>query len=125
LKQSTTAADIARASATAVFYRLAKILELLETVTARPRHIIVSGGIARSKASLQLLADSLGRDVDLAADQEASLRGAAIYGFNQLGMTLPTRPSRTIIRHDKALAADHGRRRTLQDELARSLTNQP
>src|SRR5205814_5805956 len=79
LTQSTDAAAILRAATCATFYRVANILERLETKTGRAEQIIVSGGILRSKESLPVLADALGRDIGVASEAEASLRGAAVY----------------------------------------------
>ena len=73
------------AALNAVNNRLAQILELLERSIGRAKKIIVSGGILQSPASLQLLADSLGRDLEICSEQEASLRGAAIYALEKLG----------------------------------------
>jgi len=77
LTQATTAADLLHAVTAAAFHRLAQILTQLENAIGQAKKIIVSGGILQSPASLQILADSLGRDLQVCANQEASLRGAA------------------------------------------------
>ena len=100
LSQATTAADLFRAGLAAVCHRLADILETLEGSIGRARRIIVSGGILQSPASLQILADSLGRDLEVCVDQEASLRGAAVHALEQLGHRIATPQFRKRIRHD-------------------------
>jgi len=97
LTQATTAADLLRATALAVSCRLADILELLEGTIGRAKKIVVSGGILASPASLQILAEALGRNLETCADQEASLRGAAVHALENLGAKVPPpKPGRTI-----------------------------
>jgi gluconokinase len=122
LNQSTRASDVLRATTTAVLYRLAQIFDLIEAATARPRRIIVSGGIVHSMAAIKLLADAIGRDVEIAREAEASLRGAAVHVLNQMG--IPTGPERAgkTIKCNRALAAKHRQRRKRQMELESVLT---
>ena len=123
LSQTTTAADILTAALTAVYYRLAAILELLESSTGRAKKIIVSGGILRSPASLQLLADSLGRNIEICHDQEASLRGAAVYALEQLGQKIaPPRWERRI-RYNRTRAKHGMKQRARQKALESLLCN--
>ncbi len=89
LTQATTAADLFRALIQASYFRLATILEELETVTGPARRIIVAGGIANSPASLQLLADTLGRTIEVCREKEASLRGAAVFALEAMGHEVP------------------------------------
>lgn len=107
LSQATDAAQIHRATQCAVFYRLGQILALIERATGPAREIIVSGGILSSPAALRLLADSLGRDLSISSEREASLRGAAVYALEKSGgRATPLRAGRKI-RHDPALARKH------------------
>ena len=121
LNQTTSATDLLRVLSTSVFYRLAQILDLLAQAEGSPGRIIVSGGILQSPAAVRLLADAIGRDVQAAREQEASLRGAAIYALQQLGITVPRSPAGRLIRHDRRLAASHRQRRHRQIELERVL----
>jgi gluconokinase len=119
LTQATTAADILLATTTAYCHRLAEVFEQLERATGPARKIIVSGGILSSPASLQLLANSLGRDLITCADQEASLRGAAVHALAQLGRKVPpTKFTRSIHPERKkvaqALRERHGQTRLEQ-----------
>jgi glycerol kinase len=125
LTQATTAGEVARAAATAAFYRLGQILERTEHSLGRMRRIIVSGGILRSAASVRLLADALGRDLEISREREASLRGAAVYALRQLGMRVPKLRPGKMIKHDRRLAALHRKRRDRQVQLERQLTKDP
>jgi gluconokinase len=122
LTQSTDAAQIFRATTCAVFYRLAEILHLMETASGRAKQIIVSGGILNSPASLQLLADALGRDICVSPEAEASLRGAAVYVLERLGYDAAALPKAKLVRHDRALAKKHRLRRARQIALEKSLS---
>jgi gluconokinase len=120
--QATTAEQITRCCAIAVFYRLRQILDEMEQSLGRMRRIIVSGGILRSPASLALLADAIGRDVQISAEPEASLRGAAIHALSQLGVKTNTPRSGRTVKHDRALARKHRERSERQMRLEKVMT---
>lgn len=130
LSQASSAAEILRGATCAVYYRLGEILDLIERATGPAKAVIVSGGILRSTPSLRLLADALGRDLQISREAEASLRGAAVYVLEQIGCKpVPLRGARTV-RHIPALAAKHRLRRERQIALERTLlrchpTSQP
>jgi gluconokinase len=117
LNQSTHPTDVFRAITTSVFYRLAEILDLIESATGRSRRIIVSGGILHSRAAITLLADALGRDLDVAHEPEASLRGAAVHALNQLGIKSETATACKSVKYNRALATKHRERRQGQVDL--------
>jgi gluconokinase len=119
LSQTTTANQIARATATAVFYRISQILDRLEISLGKMRRIIVSGGILQSPASVKLLADAIGRNLEISSEPEASLRGAAVYALNRLGIKVKTARSGKIVRHKRALASLHHERRERQIRMER------
>ncbi len=121
LTSTTSAADLLRASVTSVFLRLSSILEVLEGSFGNAKRIIVSGGILRSPASLQLLANALGRDVEVCVEQEASLRGAAVHALTKMGETpRPLREGR-IVRHDRRTTTRMRRQKRRQEVLERIL----
>lgn len=117
LTQATTAGEILQASTAAVFHRLAEILEGLEIALGRAKKIVVSGGILQSPAALQILADSLGRDLIPTVDQEASIRGAAVYALEQLGYKIPPPQFGRAIRHRRGVAAESREARRRQRDL--------
>ena len=119
LTQATTAADLLHAATAAVCHRLAEILIQLETAIGRARKIVVSGGILQSPASLQILADSLGRDLDICAEQEASLRGAAVHALEQAGRKVAA-PQAWQSGSDQTPPPPPGRRRLERPERSRA-----
>ena len=68
----------------------------------------------RSPATLQILADALGRDLEVSRESEASLCDAAVYALEKLGHTTgpPTRIRR--VRHDPATSTSHRERQSRQ-----------
>lgn len=82
LTARTTGADILRASAEAVAYRLARIADAL----APHARVRASGGaLVSSPAWTRIVADVLGRPVELADVPEATGRGAALLALEALG----------------------------------------
>lgn len=125
LTQATTAPDLLRAATAAVCHRLADILEELETAVGPTKRIVVSGGILQSPASLQILADALGRDLECSVNQEASLRGAAVHALEMAGKKAPPPRRGKIIRPDKSEAAAARRDRERQNQLEQLLSRDP
>jgi len=125
LTQATTAADLIRATTLAVSCRLADILELLEGAIGRAKRIVVSGGILASSASLQILADALGRPLETCADQEASLRGAAVHALENLGAKIPLPKQGRTIRPKRKNQARARENRARQRELEKLFTHAP
>jgi gluconokinase len=86
LSLDTTALDITAAMLDAVALRLALIYELLAPCAAADAPIIASGGgIARSRAWTQMIADAIGRPVIRSDITEATSRGAALLALEVLG----------------------------------------
>ena len=123
LSQATVPANLFGAALASVCYRLAEILEELERAAGPAKKIIVSGGVQQSPAWLQLLANSLGRDLFLAPQQEASLRGAAVYALNQLGLKIPESEDFKIIHHDPAKVSQSRAARIRQRALERLVSH--
>jgi len=92
LKNSSSALDILQATREAVFQRLAQIAELLPI-----RKFVVSGGIQKSPADIQRLADVLGCSLIVCSEPEASLRGAAVFALEKLGVIVPPPPAGRVI----------------------------
>jgi gluconokinase len=122
LTQSTTAVEIERAAICSTFYRLAQILELTEAATTPPTELIISGGILRSHSLLPVLADALRRDLIVASEPEASIRGAAVYVLQQLGAKLAPLHNGKKVRHNADLSAKHQARRARQQALEGTLS---
>ncbi len=117
LTQATTAADLLHATTAAVCHRLAEIFDALAAVIGPLKKIVVSGGILQSPASLQILADSLGRNLEICREQEASLRGAAVHALEQSGRKIPAPRAGRRLRPDRAGAARAQKARARQRAL--------
>lgn len=112
---ATTPLEIFRAFTTGALYRLADIFDLLEESVGKIDRIIVSGGMTKSAGVLGILADALGRDVELAVETEASLRGAALHALGKTDLS-PVKKGRIIRFHDR-YAEMHRVRREKQRAL--------
>jgi gluconokinase len=94
LSFETAAADIAQAALEGVCYRLADILDSLGDVES----VVVTGGaLLKSPAWVQILADVIGRPLEVSAVAEGSARGAALVGLERLGFPLPAAPVDRVV----------------------------
>ena len=89
LRLSTTRDEIFRAGLESVGYQFLDVLEELVTVSAVTRLVATGTALTSSGVWPQLLADTLGRPIALPRASELTSRGAAIVGFEQLGIGLP------------------------------------
>ncbi len=84
---NTSPVDIMLAALEAVALRFALAADLLRTLFPRADEIVASGGaLSHSPAWAQMFADALGRPVTLAAEPEASSRGAALLAMEAAGI---------------------------------------
>lgn len=82
--------------ATALGTRLVK--ETLEQAVGPLPQVVVTGGLTRSAALLQIYANVLGEPLEASLTRQASARGAALYGALAAGFPLPpTPPLRTFV----------------------------
>jgi gluconokinase len=88
LRLSTTRDDIFRAGLESVGYEFLEVLEALVTVSAVTRLVATGTALMSSRVWPQILADTLGRQIALPRATELTSRGAAIVGFEQLGIPL-------------------------------------
>lgn len=103
LRLATTRDDIFRAGLESVGYQFLAVLE--ELVTASPVTRLVATGTALTSSRIwtQILADVLGRRIALPRATELTSRGAAIIGFEQLGVPLRrTEPGISRVFHPDA-----------------------
>jgi gluconokinase len=94
LSFATTSLDIAQAALEAVCYRLADVLEALGGVES---FVATGGGLLANAAWVQVLADVLGRPVEVSAVGEGSARGAALVGLERLGLGVPPAPVERVV----------------------------
>lgn len=86
LTLSTGRADIARAVLEGVSADIARNAELLEAWGLAPERLLVSGGAARSRLWMQILADVCGRTVAVPEQTDCAVLGAAILAGVGCGM---------------------------------------
>ena len=84
LTQSTTGAQIARAAVEAVAHQICDIVEAIEADSNRLSVLRADGGVTVSDLAMQIQADLLGRDVEVADIAEVSALGAAKLGWQSL-----------------------------------------
>lgn len=118
LSFATTPADIAQAALEGVAYRLVAVLDAiggLESVVA------TGGGLLANPGWLQVLADALGRPIEVSGEPEGSARGAAVAALERLGLAVPPAPVARIVepradRHEIHLAAMEEQRKLMDIE---------
>jgi len=115
LSFETTPLDIAQAALEGVCYRLAAVLEALGGIES----VVATGGaLLASPDWVQLLADVLGRPVEVSGVAEASARGAALAALQRLGAPAPV--ARVVEprsgHHANHLAAMEEHRKAMQRE---------
>jgi gluconokinase len=87
LRQNSTPIEILRAGLESVAYRFAQIFAGLAPQVPQAKHFIASGGgLLRSPAWTQIMADVLGMPVVASAEHEASSRGNALLALEVLGV---------------------------------------
>jgi len=117
LTQNTTALDLLQATTEAVYYRLARIAEMVaESEASRPR-FVVSGGIQHSPASVQRLCDVLDAPLYTNDEPEASLRGAAVFAAEKLGYCIQPFAQGTPVQPRRRPAAIYREERKRQANL--------
>ncbi len=117
LRQHTTALDLLQATTEAVFYRIARIGELvLEQEPSAPK-FLVSGGIQHSPGAMQRLADAFNQPVYANPEPEASIRGGAVFAIEKLGLQPAALHLPRPIRPRKKFAALHAKERAAQVRL--------
>lgn len=97
VKQSTTAVDLLQAITEGFYHRLGLIAEMIAGAD-QPKWI-VAGGILKSRSSLARLANVMGRSVYANPEPEASLRGAAVFALEKLGLPV------TELKYGSAISA--------------------
>ncbi len=133
LDQDTTALDLLQGATEATYHRLAMIADLSlgagDGSGPQETQIIVSGGILKSPASLQRLADVMGRLLHPSTEPEASLRGAAIRALEKIGIDAEAEgggkllATGTPLRPRKKYAALYAQERERQVKLEKLFTS--
>jgi gluconokinase len=94
LSFATTPLDIAQAALEGVCYRLAAVIDAIGGVAS----VVATGGaLLANPAWVQVLADVLGRPLEVSAVAEASARGAAMLALERLGAQVPPAPTDHVV----------------------------
>lgn len=125
LSQHTTALDLLQAITEATYHRIARIAELLMKDEPATPKIFVSGGIQHSRSSMQRLADVLNQPVYANPEPEASIRGAAVFALEKLGMRVPDLKAGAPMRPRAKIAARYAEDRARQVALESLLVKHP
>jgi sugar (pentulose or hexulose) kinase len=114
LSFATTAADVAQAALEGVCYRFADVLDALGGV----EEVVVTGGaLLASPDWTQILADVLGRPLQVSGVREGSARGAALAAIGRLDAPAPVE---RVVEPRLDRHAIHERAREVQRQTMRS-----
>ena len=99
LNQATQPIEILRAGLEAVALRFALMYEIVTSVLPEPKQAVATGGgLQKSPAWAQIVADALGRPLVASGEAEASSRGAALLALERLGAVENVETARTALR---------------------------
>jgi gluconokinase len=94
LSFATTPVDIAQAALEAVCYRFAAVHEAIGGIDT----VVATGGaLLASPDWVQILADVLGRPVEVSSAAEGSARGAAVLALERTGMIVDGPPAARVV----------------------------
>jgi gluconokinase len=114
---ATSPGEIVQAALEGVAYRLADVLDAIGGVES----VVATGHAALVNDTwLQILADVLGRPVEVSGEAEGSARGAAVVAFERLGVTVPAAPVERVIEPRLERLEIHSAAREEQRRLMRS-----
>jgi len=115
MTQATQPIDLLQALTEGTYQRLAMIAEKIPDHQGKRPTWIVGGGITRSRSSMQRLSNVIGEPLFTSAEPEASLRGAAIYALERLGISPGlTRLRKPFVPEPEATAAYRAQRQRLR-----------
>ena len=99
LNQATRPIEILRAGLEAVALRFALMYGIVTSVLPEPKQAIATGGgLQKSPAWAQIVADALGRPLVASGEREASSRGAALLALERLGAVENVETTPTALR---------------------------
>ena len=122
MTQSTTGAHIARAAVEAVAHQICDVVDAIEADSNRLSVLRADGGVTVSDLAMQIQADLLGRDVEVADIAEISALGAAQLAWQSLSPELDWSSDRARRTFSPTVnSADRQRRRAVwAGEVARA-----
>ena len=104
--------------------RHAKRALALEAIEGLDSVVATGGGLLANPGWLQVLADALGRPVEVSGAAEGSARGAAVVALERLGLPVPDAPVARVVeprldRHEIHLEAMAEQRRLMRSQESR------
>jgi gluconokinase len=105
ITQATSSIDLLQAITESTYHRLAYIAELLCAKHGAVDKYLVSGGIQRSATALQRLANVMNVPLHPNPEPEASIRGAAVFAMENLGVTPRELEATRVLRPQRKIAA--------------------
>ncbi len=120
LSFATTPEDIAQAALEAIAYQLA---DVVDSIGGTDSVVATGGGLLANPGWQQVLADVLGRPVEVSGAPEGSARGAAVLVLERLGLPVPPAPIARVVepqqdRHEIHRAGREEQRRLMRLEEA-------
>jgi gluconokinase len=126
LTAATTPLDILQALTESTYHRIGAIAALLgKTASGQAPKYLVSGGIQKSIAAMQHLANCVGAPMYVNPEPEASIRGAAVFVAEKLGLKIPAAKPGKAIKPKAGSAAAYAEARKRQMTLETVLTGFP
>jgi gluconokinase len=114
LQFATTPLDLAQAALEGVCYRFAAVLDVLGDVES----VVATGGALLANPDwVQVLADVLGRPVEVSGVREGSARGAAVLALERLGLAVPDAPIDAVVEPRTERHEVHVQARAEQEHL--------
>ncbi|HEY5296188.1 MAG TPA: FGGY-family carbohydrate kinase [Gaiellaceae bacterium] len=120
LSFDTTSDDIVQAALEGVCYGFAEIVGAMTEIDS---FVVTGGALLANPSWIQILADVLGRTLEVSGVAEGSARGAAVLELERLGLPLPEAPIARLVepradRHEIHLHARAEQRELIQSREA-------
>ncbi len=125
ITQATSGIDLLQAITEGTYHRLALIAEMVTQKTGDIEKFLVSGGIQSSKSAMQRLANTMNITLHPNPEAEASIRGAAVFAVENLGLPITPLKCMRAIRPQRAAAVDYQKERERISNLERLLEQNP
>jgi len=105
------AAHFVRAAMEGIAYQIAWVYESVAESAGEPSRIRITGGFVGSRVWPQILADVLGRELEVPVNNEGSLLGSAAFGFAAVASSLDWRALAKEVPIVSRIAPDSARHR--------------
>ena len=116
-------AHFKRAILEGICLEIKSIVKAVEETVCPAKHVIASGGFTKSDLWVQLLADVLGKTVEVDSKSDASALGAAMMGFKSLGIVYgpPANNNARIFKPDERNHQGYSKKFILFESLYKNL----